>query len=65
MLERSIRGPLIKCATTTNKIVLTVFHTKHIIYIIRIVFEHMYESLDQTRHLYLIEPKLYYDRISL
>ena len=46
MLERSIRGLLIKSATTTNKIVLTDFHTKHITHIIRIAFEHKYESLD-------------------
>lgn len=46
VLERSIRGLLIKSATTTNKIVLTDFHTKHITHIIRIAFEHKYESLD-------------------
>lgn len=44
--ERSIRDLLIKSATTTNKIVLTDFHTKHITYIIRIAFEHKYKSLD-------------------
>ena len=36
--EGSIRGRLIKSATSSSKITGTVFYTKHITYIIRIAF---------------------------
>ena len=46
VLEGSIRGRLIKSATSSSKIIGTVFYTKHITYIIWIAFEHKCESLN-------------------